>query len=248
MCTIKHIIFKMGISKVRRCRREFFMKRTIITVLMFFLIAICQSWTWAAKYNLETLEDVVEEEIWIIFAHDPAGYLHDAWRDFLIGDMQGTAYNIRKTKALLKLEATRAEKETRDDLAASIKQLEEMIMSLEEGTTPTRKALRQAFAQTEYALSKHHYHKALHYKAKGDYDKMIYALDAAATHLLHRSTWADLKLDPNDALAAKEARSLTRKAKRGEKWLPGKLREAIEGIGRGIRRLGERLKQAKEGS
>jgi len=30
--------------------------------------------------------------------------------------------------------------------------------------------------------------------------------------------------------------------------LPGKLREAIDGIGRGIRRLGHRLKQAKEGS
>jgi hypothetical protein len=30
--------------------------------------------------------------------------------------------------------------------------------------------------------------------------------------------------------------------------LPGKLREAIEGIGLGIRRLGERLKQVKEGS
>jgi len=30
--------------------------------------------------------------------------------------------------------------------------------------------------------------------------------------------------------------------------LPGKLHEAIEGIGRIIRRLGERLKQAEKGS
>lgn len=224
------------------------MKRMIVSFFLAIVFALCISQTLGAEQKHETLEDVVEEEIWIIFAHDPAGYLHDAWGNFLIGDMQDTAYNIRKTKALLKLEATRAEKETRDDLAASIKQLEGLITSLEVGTAPTRKALRQAFAQTEYALSNHHYHKALHYKAKGDYDKMIYALDAAATHLLHRSTWADLKLDPNDALAAKEARSLTRKAKRGEKWLPGKLHEAIEGIGRGIRRLGDRLKQTKEGS
>jgi len=50
------------------------------------------------------------------------------------------------------------------------------------------------------------------------------------------------------AIAAKEVRSLARKAKRGEQWLPGKLREAIDGIGRRIRRLGHRLKQAKEGS
>jgi len=41
---------------------------------------------------------------------------------------------------------------------------------------------------------------------------------------------------------------MLRKAKGGEKWLPGKLREAIDGIGRGIRRPGHRLKQTKEGS
>jgi len=34
----------------------------------------------------------------------------------------------------------------------------------------------------------------------------------------------------------------------GAHKLLGKLREAIDGIGRGIRRLGHRLKQAKEGS
>ena len=224
------------------------MKRMIVSFFLATVFALCISQTLGAEQKHETLEDVVEEEVWIIFAHDPAGYLHDAWENFLNGDLWDAAYNIRKTKALLKLEAARAEKEARNSLVASIRQLEGLIKSLEEGTAPTNKALRQAFAQTEYALSNHHYHKALHYKAKADYDKMTYALDAAATHLLHRSTWADLKLDPNDALAAKEARSLARKAKRGEKWLPGKLREAIEGIGRGIRSLGERLKQTKEGS
>jgi len=224
------------------------MRRILISAILVFLVIMCPTWIWAADQKHETLEDVVEEEVWIIFAHDPAGYLHDAWENFLNGDLGDAAYNIRKTKALVKLEAARAEKEARNDLVASIRQLEGLITSLEAGTAPTSKALRQAFAQTEYALSNHHYHKALHYKAKGDYDKMTYALDAAATHLLHRSTWADLKLDPNDALAAKEARTLARKAKREEKWVPGKLREAIDGIGRGIRELGERLKQAKEGS
>jgi len=223
-------------------------KRMIVSFFLAIVFALCISQTLGAEQKHETLEDVVEEEVWIIFAHDPAGYLHDAWKNFLNGDLWDAAYNVRKTKALLKLEAARAEKEARNGLVASIRQLEGLITSLEEGTAPASKALRQAFAQTEYALSNHHYRKALHYKEKGDYDKMTYALDAAATHLLHRSTWADLKLDPNDALAAKEARSLARKAKRGEKWLPGKLREAIDGIGRGIRKLGERLKQAKEGS
>ena len=224
------------------------MRLIVFTFLLVFLATMCPTCMWATDQKPGTLEDLVEEEIWIIFAHDPAGYLHDAWENFLSGDLGDAAYNIRKAKALVKLEAARAEREARDDLATSIRQLEGLITSLEAGTAPTSKALRQAFAQTEYALSNHHYHKALHYKAKGDYDKMTYALDAAATHLLHRSTWAERELDQNDAVATKEARAIARKVKRGEKWSPDRLREALKGLGRGIKKLGTRFKQAKEGS
>jgi len=218
------------------------MKRTPITVLVFFLIAMFQSWTWAADQKPGTLEDLVEEEIWIIFAHDPAGYLHDAWENFIDGDIQDTAYHIRRAKAWLKLEACRAETEAREDLEASIKELEELIKALEEGSHPTTKTLKEAFAKAEHALANHHHQKALGYDAKGDHEKATYALDAAATHLMYGSVWAGRELDQNDAVATKEARAIARKVKRGEKWSPDRLREALKGLGRGIKKLGTRFK------
>jgi hypothetical protein len=223
------------------------MRRKVFTIVLFFLVGLCPIRMWAADQKPETLENLIEEEVWIIFAHDPAGYLHDAWENLLNGDLRDAAYNIRKAKALLKLEAARAEKEAKNSLVTSIRQLEGLIKALEGGSAPTSKALRQTFAQTEYALSNHHHQKALGYGAKGDHEKATYALDAAATHLMYGSVWAGRELDQNDAVAAKEARAIARKAKRGEKWSLNRLREALKGLGRGIKKLGTRLKKGNEG-
>ena len=223
-------------------------KRMIVSFFMVTVFALCISQTLGADQKPGTLEDLVEEEIWIIFAHDPAGYLHDAWENFIDGDIQETAYHIRRAKAWLKLEACRAETEAREDLEASIKELEELIKALEEGSHPENKTLKEAFAQTEYALSNHHHQKALSYEEKGNHEKMTYALDAAATHLMYGSVWAGRELDQNDAVATKEARAIARKVKRGEKWSPDRLREALKGLGRGIKKFGTGFKQAKEGS
>jgi hypothetical protein len=76
---------------------------------------------------------------------------------------------------------------------------------------------------------------------------MTYALDAAATHLMYGSVWAARELDQNDAVATKKAHSIAREAIRGSKLVPDKLREAIKGISRGSKKLGNRLEQEKEG-
>jgi hypothetical protein len=224
------------------------MRRILFATILAALVAMCPTWIWAADQKPGTLENLVEEEIWIIFAHDPAGYLHDAWENFIDGDLHDAAYNIRRAKAWMKLESYRAEHEARDDLEASIKELEALIKALEEGSPPTNKTLKEAFAKAEYALAYHHHQKALGYGAKGDHEKATYALDAAATHLMYGSVWAGRELDQNDAVAAKEARAIARKVKRGEKWSPDRLREALKGLDRGIKKLGTRFKQAKEGS
>ena len=222
------------------------MRRIVCIFPLFFLVVLFPILMWAADQKPGTLEDLVEEEIWIIFAHDPAGYLHDAWDNFISGDIQDAAYHIRRAKAWLKLEAYRAESEARDDLEASIRELERLITALGEGSHPASKVLKEAFAKAEYALAYHHHQKALGYGAKGDHEKATYALDAAATHLMYGSVWAGRELDQNDAVAAKEARSIARKVKRGERWSLDRLREALKGLGRGIKKHGTMFKQAGE--
>jgi len=138
-------------------------KRMIMSFFLAIGLALCISQTLGAEQKHETLEDVVEEEVWIIFAHDPAGYFHDAWENIIVGNLQDAAYHIRRAKAWLKLEACRAETEAKEDLEASTKELEELIKALEEGSHPTSKTLKAAFAKAEYALSNHHHQKALGY-------------------------------------------------------------------------------------
>jgi hypothetical protein len=125
------------------------------------VFALCISQTLGAEQKHETLEDVVEEEVWIIFAHDPAGYLHDAWEQILKGDLYDAAHNMRKAKALLKIETHRADKEAKNDLVASTRELEKLIRTIEEGSGPAIKTLREAFARAEYALAYHLHQKAL---------------------------------------------------------------------------------------
>lgn len=222
------------------------MRRIICIFPLFLLVVLFPIQMWATDQKHGTLENLVEEEIWIIFAHDPAGYLHDAWENFIHGDIQDAAYSIRRAKAWLKLEAYRAEVEAKDALEASIKELERLIKALDEGSHPADKELKEAFAKAEYALAYHHQQKALSYEQKGDHEKMTYALDAAATHLMYGSVWAGRELDQDDAVAAKDARALARKITRGEKWSPDRLREALKGLGRGIKKFGTRFRQAEE--
>ena len=224
------------------------MRRIIFIFALFLLVGLCPILMWAADQKPGTLENLVEEEIWIIFAHDPAGYLHDAWENFIDGDIQDAAYHIRRAKSWLKLEAYRTEREAKDDLEASIRDLEGLIKALEEGSHPANKVLKVAFAKAEYALAYHHHRKALSYKATGNPEKMTYALDAASTHLMYGSVWAGRELDQNDAVAAKEARAIARKVKRGERWSLDRLREALKGLGRGIKKHSTGFKQEKEGS
>jgi hypothetical protein len=221
------------------------MKRMVFALSLAVWVAIYASWAWGAK---EKLGDIVEEEIWVIFAHDPAGYLLDAWENFLDGDLQEGAYNMRKAKALLRLEIYRADEESKGALEVSARELEKLAKAAEEGTAPGTKELKKVFAQTEHALAHHHYQKALDYQSRKEFEKMTYALDAAATHSLYGSVWAEEELDQADAVATKRARSAVRKVIKGAKSTPSDLREAIKGIGRAIKELGDKISPRKEGS
>ena len=84
------------------------MKRMVFTFAAVFVVVMFSLWAWAIEKEPETLQDIIEEELWIIFMNEPAGYLLDAREDFLNGDLQGAAQNIRAVTAIIKLETHRA--------------------------------------------------------------------------------------------------------------------------------------------
>jgi len=193
-----------------------------------------------------TLPVIIEEEIWLVFMDEPAGYFQDARQDFLNGDLQDAAHNIRKGAALVKLETHRAKKEVNKALKTSANELEKLAKAVEKGSIATGGRLEEAFTRAEHALAQHHYQKALDYEAKGENEKMAYAIEAAATHLLSALFWADEDLEEGEVVAIKEGRSLAKKTIQGATWVPKQVREATISIGRGIQKLGKKLKPARE--
>jgi len=223
------------------------MKRVVFILMMVLVLAMFTSWACATDEDSKELPVIIEEEIWIVFTDEPAGYFQDAREDFLKGDLEDAVHNIRKGAALVKLETHRAKKEeVKKALKASAKELEKLAKAVEKGSVTTGGRLEEVFARAEYALARHHYQKALGYEAKGQYEKMAYAIEAAATHLLSALFWADEDLEEADVVAIKEGRSLATKTIQGATWAPKEVREATISIGRGIQKLGKKLKPAKE--
>lgn len=221
------------------------MKRMLFSFAMVFVLVMFTSWAWAAEQEPEALEDIIEEERWIFFMDEPAGYLLEAREDFLNGDLQGAAQNIRAGTVIIKIETHRAKGEAKKALNASAGGLKKLAKAIEKGSVASGRMLEEAFAQAEYSLARHHYQRALDYEAKGDYEKKAYAVDAAATHLLYASFWAGDGLEEDDVVAIKEGRSIAKKLIRGARWGPKKMDLVVKSIDRGIQKLGMKINPQK---
>ena len=209
---------------------------------------------WAAEAASETVPEVPEgwivirEEAWIVFADESAGYFQEAYFDFLEGNAQAAPLSIRKGATILRIEARRAKKDVKRSLKASVKELEQLAKAIEKDSVVTAAKLEETFSRAEYALAQHHYHKALEYEAKKAYSEMAYSVYAAATYLLRASAWSHEGLEPDDARAARESQSVGKKFVQGAAWVPKKVGEAMKGVGRGIQKLGKKIKLSKPNS
>jgi hypothetical protein len=221
------------------------MKRIIFTLMLALAVAMFSPSALAAEEEPEALPDIIEKEAWIVFIVEPAGYFQDARKEFLNGDLHAAAQDILAGTVIIKVETHRAKGEEKEALKASIRELKKLAKAVEKGAVASGGILEEAFARAEIALAQHHYQKALHYEANEDYEKMAYAVDAAARHLLYASFWADDDLEEDEVVAIKEGRSLVRKLIRGATWGPKKMGQAVKSIARGIQSLSKKIKPLK---
>jgi hypothetical protein len=222
------------------------MKRIISTLMLALAVVMFTPWALAAEEEPEALSDIIEKEAWIVFIEEPAGYFQDARKEFLNGDLHAAAQDILAGTVIMKLETHRAKGEEKQALKASIRELKKLAKTVEKGAVASGGILEEAFARAEIALAQHHYQKALYYETNKDYEKMAYALDAAACHLLYASFWADGGLQEGEVVAIKRDRSFVRELIREEAWAPKKMGHALKSIARGIQKLGKKIKPLKE--
>jgi hypothetical protein len=214
------------------------LKFILFAVLLFF-----SHFSFASDDKIENEPVISDDEIWIFLVDEPSGYMQDARESFLFGNTKDAALRIRKASAFLKLKSHRANKETAKALKVSAKELLKLAKSLEKGAvTATGTKLEDAFSRAEHALADHYFQLAKKYEADEEYEKSAFAIEAAVSHLLFASFWAEESLQEADIVAAKEARADVRKMTRDSEYKRKKIVEALKGIGRGIKKLSKKIK------
>jgi len=191
---------------------------------------------------------VVKEEVLNAFVESPGEHFHKARQSFLKKDYKAAAEEIRKSAAFMKLEVARANAEGKKLLTTSIDELEKLATDVEKGTVTSAATLNHAFAKAHYALARHHYLRAMEYKAKGAGVKLGHALKASATHLEHGFAWAGHELEAATVAIVKDTGLVAGKLIEGGGWVSKEAGDTIDKIGVEIEKLGKMFEPAKKSS
>lgn len=188
---------------------------------------------------------IVEEDVLTHFDESPSEHFHKAKQDFIKKDFKAAADEIRKGQAFIRLRAARATEEGKKGLIASVAELEKLANDVEKGTVTSAKTLDDTFARAHQALAKHHYLKAMEYKAKNDVRRTGHALKAAAIHLEHGFTWAGRELEAGTVKVIKDTGLLAGKLVEGTGWVAEEVGKVIEKIGLEVDKLGKVVEPKK---
>lgn len=191
---------------------------------------------------------VVDEDVLTVFVDAPSEHFHKARQSFLKKDYKASAAEIRKGAAFMKLQAARATSEGKKVLTVSTDELEKLAMDVEKGTVTSAATLNLAFARAHHALARHHYLKAIEYKAKGATTKLGHALKASAIHLEHGFAWAGHELEAATVAVIKDTGLVAGKLIEGGGWIGEEAGKIIEKIGVEIEKLGKMLEPTKKSS
>ena len=188
-------------------------------------------------------EDVVtvDEDVVIEFAGEPQHHFMRAYEHFLRHEWNAAAEEIRKGGAFLKLEAARADADTKKALTASVKMLGELADEVKSGAVRSAKDLQNAFAMAEQTLARHHYLKATAAWAKKEVKKAGSELRAAAASLEHGFAWAGQTLEALTIKVLDDCRHIGGKLVEGAGWTKDEVGKALASLGKEIDKLGKTL-------
>lgn len=155
------------------------------------------------------------------------------------------AEEIREGKALVELEAARADQEGRKALEGAASDLKKLATAVEKGSVKDGKALAMAFAKTENALARSHRVAASKSWLKKEYERAGTELKSAALHLENAATWAGGEIKAAGGAAATDARALGDKLERSAAWTRDEVAKGFESLGNAINALGQKIRGNK---
>jgi hypothetical protein len=189
---------------------------------------------------------LVEEDVIITLANEPRESFRAAVAAFLRRQMRAAATDIRKGAAYLKLEAGRATGDARKALMDSVQELVKLAGDVQKASVADLQELQNAFARAEHALAKHHYLKAIEFRAKNDAQKTGRELQAAADYVDSGQVWLTRKMHEGVADTVNEARRVAAKMVYGAGASADEVGNAFDGLGKELDKFGGAVAQLKK--
>lgn len=167
---------------------------------------------------------------------EPESSFQNADEFFLKKDFKAAANEIRKGAAFLKIKLKEASKEGKEELTASVQELEKLAGDVEKGTVTSREKLKDTFARSYQALAKHQYLKASESWAKKKTKETGQALTDAAQYLEQTARWSGRKLETGTAEVVNFGRMVGGKLIKGTGY-------GVEEVGKGINEMGREISE-----
>jgi serine protease Do len=166
---------------------------------------------------------------------------HKAHDNFLRKDFKDAAREIRQGVALFKRDADQATGEGKQQLEASIKDLNELADRVDKGVVTSVNELDQSFVRADHALSKNYHLKSSESWNKRDLSEAGKDLKAAASTLERTLAWAGHRWEAGTEAAIKEAMKTGEKLEKETGWVASEVKKDIDALGREIENAGHKI-------
>jgi hypothetical protein len=201
-----------------------------------------------ARAEMEHRWLVTDVTTWYPVSEEPQRQFTDAVAAYARKDYKAAAADIRKATSYLRLEASRATGDAKQELDSSIAQLAKLAIPVEKGEVTDEQSLTKAFAKANHALALEHRSRAAGSWVRKEYDKAGYELKAAAHGLESAAGWFGGEAKAGASATVADTRALGDKLAVGGIWTRDEVAKGFESLGNGINTLGEKIGNTKKAS
>jgi hypothetical protein len=148
-------------------------------------------------------------------ASSPQEQFQKARENFLKGDFNDAAAEVRQAASFLMGESVKAAGEAKQDLIQSAQNLDKLADGVEKKAIGSEKDLDESFTRAEYALARYYQSKASEAWEKEEVSEAGLYLKAAGMQLEDAFTWAGGRIDEKSKDAIQKAKDVGERMEKG---------------------------------
>jgi len=181
------------------------------------------------------------DEDWTYFVDEPQTHFQVAREAAAKKDMKAAADQLRRGAAFMRLEAMRADAESKQAIEASSKEVDALADRMQQGLGGAEDEIDATLAHANSVMAQSHYKKATEAYAKNDVKAAGRELRAADTNIDNGMKWIGKSWTETTAATKMTAREVANEMAENAKVAQDDAKRAIDETGKGIEALGKDL-------